>query len=345
MMSEKNLLTNPRLNLLLQISFWLVFYILHVLILSVFLPLDIVLVRSIGNILPLALLFYINLYLINRFWERQQIGFYFVWAFLLVVAGVFLRVQINLAFPEIDRTSIQVSPQTTYRVGGFIMTMSILVLSALYQLLQNRYREQQKRGEVIQQQQEAQLQFLKQQINPHFLFNTLNNIYSLAVTGSDKTAGMVLKLSDLLRYVIYESREERVDLHKEVDHINQFIQLFQMRSETQLDIQFSYPDQLNSYQIEPMILIPLVENCFKHCDFDTNPKAFTRIELDIKDEFLYFKTLNTKNDTDLQKDKTGGVGLANIHRRLELKSPNQYELQPQNKGTHFEVSLKLKANK
>jgi two-component system LytT family sensor kinase len=345
MMSEKNLLTNPRLNLLLQISFWLVFYILHVLILSVFLPLDIVLVRSIGNILPLALLFYINLYLINRFWERQQIGLYFVWAFLLVVAGVFLRVQINLAFPEIDRTSIQVSPQTTYRVGGFIMTMSILVLSALYQLLQNRYREQQKRGEVIQQQQEAQLQFLKQQINPHFLFNTLNNIYSLAVTGSDKTAGMVLKLSDLLRYVIYESREERVDLHKEVDHINQFIQLFQMRSETQLDIQFSYPDQLNSYQIEPMILIPLVENCFKHCDFDTNPKAFTRIELDIKDEFLYFKTLNTKNDTDLQKDKTGGVGLANIHRRLELKSPNQYELQPQNKGTHFEVSLKLKANK
>lgn len=160
---------------------------------------------------------------------------------------------------------------------------------------------------IISEQREAQLQALRAQINPHFLFNTLNNIYSLAVVKSDKTAEMVLRLSNLLRYVIYDGRAERVALKREVEHIRQFIELFQMRSEEQLDIKFDTRGEIDGVQTEPMILIPIVENCFKHCDFDTNKRVFVCIDLQVDNEELYFKILNSKDDRHQQKDRVGAL--------------------------------------
>jgi LytS/YehU family sensor histidine kinase len=153
---------------------------------------------------------------------------------------------------------------------------------------------------------------------------------------------MVLKLSNLLRYVIYDGKGELVLLQHEIEHIRQFISLFQMKNEKPLDIQFDIDGEISNIKIEPMILIPIVENCFKHCDFDSNEKAFVRIYLKIVNKMLLFQTINTKNNQDLQKDKIGGVGLENIRKRLTLKYLDDFSLLVNNKEKRFEIDLQLK---
>ncbi|MBK8704285.1 MAG: sensor histidine kinase [Saprospiraceae bacterium] len=252
--------------------------------------------------------------------------------------------RINLSFPDIALMSgalPAVNERLLLRFGALATNVGVWILSTLYQVIRNRDENELRNLAVISRQQEAQLQALRAQINPHFLFNTLNNIYSLAVVKSDKTAEMVLKLSNLLRYVTYEEVGQPVALGREIEHIRQYIDLFQLRSETPLDVTFEVTGDDTTVKVEPMILIPMVENCFKHCDFDTNPGAFVRIQLEINPQAINFKTYNTKNDTDRQKDEVGGVGLDNIRQRLELLYSGRYDLAILNTDTTFEVKLSL----
>ena len=152
---------------------------------------------------------------------------------------------------------------------------------------------------------------------------------------------MLLKLSDLLRYVIYESQKKVVGLQKEVQHIHNFIALFQMRNERPVDIEFTVTGDLSNCHIEPMILIPIVENCFKHADFELNPNAFARIQLDIGTNGLVFSTQNTFDRQNKQKDDTGGVGLENIRRRLALRYADAHRFDVAARDSLFEVTLSI----
>ncbi|MEK7253581.1 MAG: histidine kinase [Bacteroidota bacterium] len=310
--------TSGTMAVYLHLAFWLFIGVVNLLVFNWFVTTQQVFLRTMINLAFLALLFYVNAnLLVNRFLERKKYLSYFLLVAALVCALVPVRVKINLLFPVVNPTGLEQASQMKGLIFGALATnIGIVLLSTIYQVLVNRYAEERHTLALISRQNEAQLQFLRAQINPHFLFNTLNNIYSLAVVRSPKTADMVLQLSDLLRYVIYDSREEKVPLEKEAAHIRKFILLFQMRSEEALDIQFKITGNLAGILVEPMILIPMVENCFKHCDFDTNPAAFAKIELTVEDNCLIFKTINTKNYADRQKDSTGGVGLENIRRRL-----------------------------
>lgn len=332
---------NRRLENWLHIGIWVLFVLVHALIFTRFLPFEVSLLRSLANVIPMALIFYINLTFVNQYLEQKRYTLYGLFITLLFLLFTYLRTKINMQFPEMQREILTADTWNGWAIGATLTNLSVLVLSIFYQILYNRYRNEQRNLAIINEQKEAQLQFLRAQINPHFLFNTLNNIYALAVTKSDKTAEMVLKLSNLLRYVIYEGKAEQVELQQEVKHIQQFIELFQMRSEQPLNIQFQVTGETKGIQIEPMILIPIVENCFKHCDFDTNEQAFVKIHLQIKDKMLHFQTINSKNDTDLQKDKVGGVGLENIHKRLELKYKEKYQLAVIGEKNRFEVDLEL----
>jgi LytS/YehU family sensor histidine kinase len=184
---------------------------------------------------------------------------------------------------------------------------------------------------------------LRAQINPHFLFNTLNNIYSLAVVRSPQTADMVMQLSKLLRYVVYDSKAEQIPLETEIAHIEQYLQLFRMRSETPLDITFKVSGHIEGLRLEPMLLIPLVENCCKHADFELNEKAYIQLELSTEKGWLHFKTRNSKDDVQhVQKDSVGGIGLDNLRQRLELLHPGAHQFEVQDQNNNFEVTLKLK---
>lgn len=332
---------NRSLKFWIHAGIWLCFLMVYVIIFGRFLSTELSLLRGVANILPMMLIFYTNLYLVNRFLERRRYLPFALINLILLLAMVSLRVHLNLLFPEIDRELFLASERTSWRAGAAVTNIAILVVSTFYQILENRYTIEQRNLATIKDQQEAQLQFLRAQINPHFLFNTLNNIYSLTVVKSDKAPEMVLRLSNLLRYVVYDGRSELVELERETRQIREYIELFQLRSETPLDISFEQMGHSRGFKVEPMILIPLVENCFKHCDFDTNEAAFVRIFLSVNGRTLTLKTLNTRNEGQQQKDRVGGVGLDNIRRRLQLKYGSGYRLEITKPEGQFEVRLEL----
>ncbi len=341
-MTTQEKILNRRLEIVLHISIWLAFILVYVVVFARLIPYEVSILRSIVNVLPMALLFYANFLFVNVFIEKRRYWAFAISTLILFFGATYLRMEANALFPDVRKEWLEISQKEGWFLGAFFTNLSFVVVGFFYQMLYNRYKTEQRSLAIINEQKEAQLQFLRAQINPHFLFNTLNNIYSLAVIKSDKTADMVLKLSNLLRYVIYDGKAEQVELKREIEHIQQFIALFQMKSEEQLNIQLSINGNIDHIKIEPMILIPIVENCFKHCDFDTNEHAFIKIDVTVEPNVLRFQTINTKNNQDIQKDKVGGVGLTNIRKRLDLKHKEDYQLKVTDHANQFTVDLLLK---
>ncbi|MCF8246877.1 MAG: histidine kinase [Saprospiraceae bacterium] len=336
-------MTDRKMTIWLHVAFWLVLGVLNLVLSNWFLDPGLNIWRPLINHVVLALLFYANAWLVNLFLEKKKYVPYIALANVMIWVTVPCRFYINKQ--SLLQSGVEpLSLERGLLFGAVATGYGIVMLSTIYQVLINRYAAERKALAIINRQTEAELQFLRAQINPHFLFNTLNNIYSLAVVRSPKTADMVLKLSQLLRYVVYEKKGDLVPLEKEVEHIRHFIELFQMRNEEPQDIEFTAEGELNGVKIEPMILIPIVENCFKHCDFDTNPKAFVKMQLTVREGELTFNTANTKNDADQQKDRTGGVGLENIHRRLALQHPDDFQLETHDELGLFKVFFVLKVN-
>ena len=338
--------SSTRLTIGLHLFFWAIIGITHVLVFWFAFDSQGLIARALSNLVLMAFLFYFNAWvLVQYLLEKKRYVLYGLTSALLIVLFIPIRVWVNLLFPAPKTGFGEAQLAQGYKLVAFASNLSIVLFSSFYQVMVNRLHEERRIKEKEARKKEAQLQFLRAQINPHFLFNTLNNIYSLAVEGSDKTATMVLKLSDLLRYVIYEGKDQAVPLKKELEQISGFIELFQMKSEIPLAITFEKNDLREEALIEPMILIPLVENCFKHCDFDTNKNAFVKIKAEQNGDYLFFTTINTKNDQDRQKDQTGGVGLENIRQRLELKQPGKWSLKIQNQPTLFVVKARLVLSK
>lgn len=324
-----------------HLIFWILMMSIHYFMIIRFFEPNIAMIRGFVNIIPIATLFYVNGWLINRYFEQGKYLKFGLTIVLILLLITLLRVRINLVFPQLDLAASLLNNTYTWTISVIATNLIVVLLSCVYQILQNRNENEKIRLAWESEQKEAQIQFLKAQINPHFLFNTLNNIYSLAVVKSDKTPATILRLSDLLRYVIYESKDKAVPLRGEISHIQQFIDLFRVRFEEEMDIRFEIRGEPADVKIEPMILIPLVENSFKHCDFDTNPAAYAHFSLEIKGDHLVFTTQNTVNTINRQKDKVGGVGLSNINKRLSLKYPEAFQFKTTSTENTFEVYLKF----
>ncbi len=325
----------------LHLLVWFLLGLTYLVILQIIFPWEVALGRTLINLLGLGLAFYGNLFLVERYLEPNKTRIYLMGVILLLVVSVYIRAALGNLLPEVDLASLDVSTYKGTYLGAFITTVLALLIGLMYQMLEIRYRNEKRNLATINQQQEAQLEALRAQINPHFLFNTLNNIYSLAVTGSEQTADMVLRLSGLLRYVVYETRNDSVPLVGEIEQIRQYLDLFQLQQEERVDIRFEQQGDPATIKIEPMLLLPLVENSCKHCDYNTNPNAFMRFELTIASNELHFVTQNTRDPRDQQKDRTGGVGLDNIKKRLGLKYPGQHNFSAEQSEKQFRTVLKI----
>ena len=185
---------------------------------------------------------------------------------------------------------------------------------------------------------DMELQFLKSQLNPHFLFNSLNNIYSLAYQKSDKTADAILKLSEILRYMIYESNDSWVALSTEIEYVNSYIELQKLRFKDGAAIEMTVNGEIDDQQILPLVLISFVENAFKH-GVANDPSDPIRINIIANKKILHFSITNKKNASN--KDEMGGVGLNNVERRLQLLYPDRYKLNIVNSATHYTSELML----
>jgi LytS/YehU family sensor histidine kinase len=189
---------------------------------------------------------------------------------------------------------------------------------------------------------ESELKALKSQINPHFLFNSLNNIYSLSMWESRKAPSAILKLSDLMRYLLYESNEEKVLLDKEIDFLENYIDLQRLRSSRNANIEFNREGSPGVLKIAPLLLLPLVENSFKHGIKGDTDGGYVKINMGIMENKLEMSLKNNKGKTveveDLDKS---GIGLANVRRRMELLYPEKSLLEIIETESDFNVKLKL----
>jgi sensor histidine kinase YesM len=219
-----------------------------------------------------------------------------------------------------------------------ILTILLVMSKDWFALLESQHRI----AVLEKDKKEAELDALKGQVNPHFLFNTLNNLYSLAQKKSELTAEMILKLSDLMRYVLYDTTDDFVKLKDEIAFIENFINLQKLRTGDPNVVQFHYPDEQNELKIAPLILIHFVENCFKHGMKGDTENVFVEIDLKVKNGKLVFISKNNIGVVNnVEKNQTAGKGLVNARKRLDLIYGNEYSLETKTDNSVYLVNLKI----
>ena len=210
-------------------------------------------------------------------------------------------------------------------------------LAVAMKLLRMYWMGREREKGLVREKLEAELKFLRNQTNPHFLFNTLNNIYALARKKSEHTPDVVMKLSKLLRFMLYESRKERIRLADEIRMIEDYLELEKIRYNERLKIEFTKQVDNPAQDIAPLLLLPFIENAFKHGASETRFDSFIKIDVRLEKGVLYFFIENTKDDTG-ETGVTENIGLSNVRRQLELMY-NEHTLHVENKKDRFIVQL------
>ncbi len=216
--------------------------------------------------------------------------------------------------------------------------------STIYYIMNEWLKGQRKTSELQNKTLQSELRFLKSQINPHFLFNTLNNLYALTLKKSDEAPEIVLKLSEMMRYMLYECNERRVPLRKEVNYIKNYLELEKLRQAKKFDIRFQMEGEIENQKIAPLMFIPFLENSFKHGLNSQISEGFVDIRLNVMDDSVEVDIENSKAPTlpSPSGKKSGGIGLVNVRRRLALLYPDSYDLSIRSNPNTYHVNLKLK---
>lgn len=303
-----------------------------------------------GNLLMLAF-FYANFYfLIPKFFQSGKYTIYF-----LIILGSFVLI---IGLPEIlnkpetwrppphhfpDTQAQQIPPQITKRsifdfLGSVNHQILLFLVVALFSILV-RVREQLFQSETAQSQ--AEIESLKSQINPHFLFNTLNAIFGLSIREkAEKTGQSILKLSDLLRYMVAHTGKEKVGLEEEIASLRDFVALQRLRLNEGVKVEFEVVDIDQSQKIAPLILMAFVENAFKH-GVSTDEPSEIQIQIRGSENLLDFEVRNRLVKVDLQAYEKSGIGLENTKARLQLLYPQSHQIEIKQTDSHFSVHLSL----
>ncbi len=227
----------------------------------------------------------------------------------------------------------------------FVNLYAVTGLYALYYFIRYWNNEKQRLQDLLQQNTRAELELLKAQVQPHFVFNTLNNIYATALKSSTETAALIAHLSGFLNYNLYDSSREKVALPAELEYINHYIALQKNRYGSRVDVSVNIFDDIDDLQIAPLLLLPLVENCFKHGVGDSVETNWVRIDVSREANQLSFKI---KNSRDLITEQTtpnpGGIGLVNVRKRLALIYPQKHQLEIIEGSNVYLVILNIQIN-
>jgi len=227
--------------------------------------------------------------------------------------------------------------------GNMIYYVFVIGISISYRIIIDNSKLEKTRKEKENENLKTELSFLRSQVSPHFIFNILNNMVSLARKKSDMLEPSLIELSKLMRYMLYENDDERVSLNREVEYLKSYIALQLLRFGDDVTIMFNPPDNINAYYIEPMLLAPFVENAFKHgVGMIEDPQINIVLKVDDVTGWLDFKVMNTVAPQQHTKDKSSGIGLTNVKRRLELLYREDYKLDIMQNDNVFIADLKLK---
>ncbi|WP_020532114.1 sensor histidine kinase [Flexithrix dorotheae] len=207
-----------------------------------------------------------------------------------------------------------------------ILTLAILLMSTAFKVSEVAFTKEKEATQLKNEKLQAEMRFLKSQINPHFLFNALNNAYTLSYIKSEQAPEVILKLSDILRYIIYECEADKVPLEKEITYIQNYIDLQKIRLDNVENITTEFLIDDKEIEIEPMLFIPFIENSFKHSHIEDEENGWVKITLKTGSGKIIFIVENSVPVAQFTKDKVGGIGLDNVKKRLELLYPEKYVL-------------------
>jgi sensor histidine kinase YesM len=283
-------------------------------------------VRKLINLAFYMLVVYINLgYLIPKFLSQKNFMTYCL--LLLAMVAVFTPIKVLLlyiTYDEVDPREFLIMNQQYI----FLLLFLIAGGSTVIKIISDWQRHQRDRKDLETQRMQSEIKFLKSQINPHFLFNTLNSLYALTLKKSDAAPEIVIKLSEMMRYMLYECNERRVPLAKEVTYIQNYLDLEKLRQSGHSDIRFDVEGEIMDQTIAPLIFIPFLENSFKHGLNHQLGDGYVHVIMKVLGNKLLLRILNSKpKQVPARGDRSsGGIGLVNVRRRLNLLYPNQYKL-------------------
>lgn len=290
---------------------------------------------------------YVSIYkLIPDYQTTKQYFRFGLYSFYTLVISAYLIV-ISVFFGLVYLSNFEYSNMAPISKNMVLVAVSVylvVIMVSAFKLLQLNLKHAQEtkklENKILETQlklKEQELNYLKMQIHPHFLFNTLNTMYGFALKKADETPEMILKLSNLLDYLLYQVDKPFVLLKEEINHINDYIELEKMRFNDTLNVSFVTNTSSENLKIAPMLLLPFVENSFKH-GVIRDGQLNIKIDLECKDQTIWFSIENTKSKTEVSQK---GIGLENIKKRLDLLYNNNYNLTIENENNIFKVNLKL----
>ncbi|NRB65110.1 MAG: histidine kinase [Saprospiraceae bacterium] len=295
------------------------------------------------NIVFYGLIVYFNLfYLIPKYLTNKR---FLTYGLLLVLAVIIITPLKMLVF----YVKFSDLPQAQQRIidnqyAYFLTTFFIAGTSTIFKIVTDWARQLKDKQELETKTMQTELRFLKSQINPHFLFNTLNNLYALTLKKSDLAPEIVIKLSEMMRYMLYECNEKKVLLSKEIHYIRNYLDLESLRQGKNVDISFEVEGHVGQLHIAPLLFIPFLENAFKHGLNNHIDHGFVKAKMRIENRTVHFFIENTKAPVRPQPDpnrRSGGIGLVNVHRRLNLIYPERYDMKIDNNPNTYAVELTI----
>lgn len=300
-------------------------------------------ITEIVNVGFYMIIVYFNIYFLIPNYLRQSSGVNY--AVSLVLAALVLTPIKTLVFYLGFSDSPGAQHYFISRQGTIFFTMLFYgAVSTIFQIILDWQKGSVEKIELQHKNTETELNFLKSQINPHFLFNTLNNLYALTLKKSDLAPEVVLKLSEMMRYMLYECNEESVLLKKEVNYLENYLELEKLRQKKNMKIDFLVEGMIRDQKIAPLLFIPFLENSFKHGPNSQLGEGYVKILMKIFENEVRFSIDNSKAETipNPSGKKSGGIGLVNVKRRLELVYPNSHELIIKDSPNNYFIDLTIK---
>jgi len=293
------------------------------------------------QVLFAALLSYINYFFFLPGLLAKKDKWKYVVQFIVVfIAIISLRIYLEREVLNVSTNREGYLFSTRFIVQVVTSNLFIILFVGMLRFAEDWFELDARRKEIEHEKLAAELNFLKAQINPHFLFNTLNNLYYLAYTKSDNTTEVIAKLSQMMRYMIYDSNHPKVLLSKEIEYMQNYISLERLRLNDQIPINFELKGDIENRWITPLIFITFLENAFKHGVNNSNPKAWVNVSIQVDGNECIYKVENSIPEKSDLHEKSG-IGLQNVKRRLDLSYPTQYTLVSEDKKDVYLVQLTL----
>ncbi len=323
-----------------HILFWIVWYFFYIITYSYGTPEKVQFLQNL-YLLPvrMAATYLLLYWILPKFLLRRK---YFL--FTVITAGHAVLFGLSIWFVLYLATDMHYR-ETLPFIRSIVLNYQIPATAAAIYMFKRWYLIQQYSLNLEKEKLEAELKFLKSQIHPHFLFNTLNNLYALTLKKSDLAPDMVIQLSNLLEYMLYTGKESEVKLADELNQIRGYIDLEKLRFGKRLKISLDIDDNFDDLLIAPLILLPFVENSFKHGPVNDHKSPFISLKAETTSNHLHFTISNSYNNAEGKFEKyTERIGLKNVRRRLELIYPQKHQLVITQEHDNFQVDLKLDLN-